>query len=202
MTILLQQIKELQQELLHLKNKLHPVADTMQNFALESQGNSSLSSSSSSFVHSSVLVLKECVRLCVGASILHHLTSESLLSPLHTVTLWGIPLWFQPTSPRIVIQAHFMPLTPGRCWAFKGTRGQLFIALSHPIRITYVTLGHISSMQSPTGFPSSAPKMFSVYVSRTAIHFITLYTYITWCSAAPLSATDRDCRQQMVKQSI
>ncbi len=39
------QLKELQEELLYLRNKLLPVADTMPNFALESQGKSSSSSS-------------------------------------------------------------------------------------------------------------------------------------------------------------
>lgn len=40
------QLKELQEELLRLRNKLLPMADTMPNFALESQGKSSSSLSS------------------------------------------------------------------------------------------------------------------------------------------------------------
>ncbi|XP_047446368.1 SUN domain-containing protein 2-like [Mugil cephalus] len=129
------QLKELQEELLHLKTKLLPFADTMPNFALESQ----------------------------GATIVHHLTSETyqILPPL--VTFWGLPLWYPAVTPRILIQGHSTPLTPGHCWAFVGRQGYVFISLSHPVIVTHVTLGHISGMQSPTGFPYSAPKMFSVY---------------------------------------
>lgn len=46
-TMMKMQLKELREELLCLRNKLIPMADTMPNFALESQGKSSSSSSSS-----------------------------------------------------------------------------------------------------------------------------------------------------------
>lgn len=63
-------------------------------------------------------------------------------------------------------QGHSSPLTPGRCWAFAGKRGHVFISLSHAVTITHVTLGHISSMQSTAGFTYSAPREFSVYVGH------------------------------------
>lgn len=64
-------------------------------------------------------------------------------------------------------QAQSSPLTPGHCWAFAGRQGHVFISLSHPVTITHVTLGHISSRQSIAGFTYSAPREFSVYVSNT-----------------------------------
>ncbi|XP_028450151.1 SUN domain-containing protein 2-like [Perca flavescens] len=129
------QLKELQEELLHLRKTLIPMADTMPNFSLESQ----------------------------GATVLHHLSSDTYHTQPPLVTLWGIPLWYPPANPRTVIQGHSSLLTPGRCWAFAGRRGHVFITLSHPVTITHVTLGHITSMQSPAGFAYSAPREFSVY---------------------------------------
>ncbi|XP_044224641.1 SUN domain-containing protein 3-like [Thunnus albacares] len=134
------QLKELQDELFGLTKKLLPVADTMPNFALESQ----------------------------GANVLHHLTSQTYYTQPPLVTFWGIPLWYPPANPRTVIQGHSSPLTPGHCWAFAGRRGHLLISLSHPVTITHVTLGHISSMQSTAGFAYSAPREFSVYGIKTA----------------------------------
>ncbi|XP_032387293.1 SUN domain-containing protein 2 [Etheostoma spectabile] len=133
--IMRKQLKELQEELLRLKKKLIPMADTMPNFALESQ----------------------------GATVLHHLSSDTYHTQPPFVTFWGIPLWYPPATPRTVIQGHSSPLTPGRCWVFAGRRGHVFITLSHPVTITHVTLGHITSLQSPAGFAYSAPREFSVY---------------------------------------
>lgn len=67
-------------------------------------------------------------------------------------------------SPARLRQAH-SPLVPGDCWAFAGQHGQLVIALSHQIKLSHVTLGHISKSVSPTGTISSAPKEFSIFVS-------------------------------------
>lgn len=66
--------------------------------------------------------------------------------------------------PAPLRQAH-SPLVPGDCWAFAGQHGQLVIALSHQIKLSHVTLGHISKSFSPTGTISSAPKEFSIFVS-------------------------------------
>uniref|UniRef100_A0A4W6CK40 SUN domain-containing protein n=1 Tax=Lates calcarifer TaxID=8187 RepID=A0A4W6CK40_LATCA len=76
------------------------------------------------------------------------------------LTFLGIPLRKPPGHS---------PLLPGRCWAFAGGQGHLFITLSDPVTISHVTLGHISKDISPTGAITSAPKEFSVYVSHTFI---------------------------------
>ncbi|CAK6969433.1 SUN domain-containing protein 3-like [Scomber scombrus] len=100
---------QIQGELFYLRDKALPVADTMPNFALESQ----------------------------GANILHHLTSQTYHNEPPLVTFWGIPLWYPSANPRTVIQAQSSPLTPGRCWAFAGRQGHVFISLSHPVTITH-----------------------------------------------------------------
>lgn len=66
-------------------------------------------------------------------------------------------------------------LKPGQGWCFPGSKGHLFVYLSHPISITHVTIGHITKSQSPYGHISSAPRTFSVYVSLP-FHFIIPHT--------------------------
>ncbi|XP_075882148.1 sperm-associated antigen 4 protein-like isoform X2 [Nelusetta ayraudi] len=99
-----------------------------------------------------------------GASVVLSHTSESY----HLKTgkmMFGISLYHS-TNPKIVIQAH-SPLVPGDCWAFAGQHGQLVIALSHQVKLSHVTLGHISKSVSPTGTITSAPKEFSVFGMTT-----------------------------------
>ncbi|XP_057714517.1 SUN domain-containing protein 3-like isoform X2 [Corythoichthys intestinalis] len=63
---------------------------------------------------------------------------------------------------RVVIEGK-SELQPGNCWAFAGQQGNLTVALSHPVVVTSVTLGHITKSISPTGDIPHAPKEFSVY---------------------------------------
>uniref|UniRef100_A0A4W5R086 SUN domain-containing protein n=1 Tax=Hucho hucho TaxID=62062 RepID=A0A4W5R086_9TELE len=50
-----------------------------------------------------------------------------------------------------------------------------FIALSHPARITHVTLEHLPVSTAPTGRINSAPKAFSVFVKDGT--FLGTFTY-------------------------
>lgn len=112
-----------------------PLADTIPNFALESQ----------------------------GARVQSHLSSDIYWPQMDTGLMRRmLCLDFRPTIKQRVIQGH-SSLRPGDCWCFLGDRGHLFVSLSHPISITHVTLGHISKRQSPTGSTGSAPREFSVY---------------------------------------
>lgn len=111
-----------------------PLADKMADFALESQ----------------------------GASVVSTRCSETYRTRSACVTLFGLPLWYPSESPRTVIQGPAV-LLPGKCWAFHGVQGSLVIALSHPIRISHVTLDHLPRHSSPTGQIQSAPKDFQVY---------------------------------------
>ncbi|XP_026159593.1 uncharacterized protein sun2 isoform X2 [Mastacembelus armatus] len=111
-----------------------PMADKMADFALETQ----------------------------GASVISTRCSETYRIRSACVTLFGFPLWYPSESPRTVIQGYPV-LLPGKCWAFHGVEGTLVISLSHPVRITHVTLDHLPRYNSPTGRIDSAPKDFEVY---------------------------------------
>uniref|UniRef100_A0A1A7WJP4 Sad1 and UNC84 domain containing 5 n=1 Tax=Iconisemion striatum TaxID=60296 RepID=A0A1A7WJP4_9TELE len=111
-----------------------PIADKMADFALETQ----------------------------GASVVSTRCSETYRIRSACVTLFGFPLWYPSESPRTVIQGHAV-LLPGKCWAFHGVQGTLVISLSHPVRITHVTLDHLPRYNSPTGRIDSAPRDFEVY---------------------------------------
>uniref|UniRef100_A0A3P9LZH8 SUN domain-containing protein n=1 Tax=Oryzias latipes TaxID=8090 RepID=A0A3P9LZH8_ORYLA len=111
-----------------------PLADKMADFALETQ----------------------------GASVISTRCSETYRIRSACLTLFGFPLWYPSESPRTVIQG-FPVLLPGKCWAFHGVQGTLVISLSHPIRISHVTLDHLPRYNAPTGRIDSAPKDFQVY---------------------------------------
>ncbi|XP_041838940.1 SUN domain-containing protein 2 [Melanotaenia boesemani] len=111
-----------------------PMADKMADYALETQ----------------------------GASVISTRCSETYRFRSACVTLFGFPLWYPYESPRTVIQGYPV-LLPGKCWAFHGVQGTLVISLSHPIKITHVTLDHLPRYNSPTGRIDSAPKDFEVY---------------------------------------
>nr|XP_057934764.1 uncharacterized protein LOC131132802 isoform X2 [Doryrhamphus excisus] len=113
---------------------LQPIANKMADFALETQ----------------------------GASVVSTRCSDTYRTRSACVTLFGFPLWYPTESPRTVIQGHPVML-PGKCWAFHGVQGTLVIALSHPIRITHVTLDHVPRYNTPNGRIDSAPKDFAVY---------------------------------------
>uniref|UniRef100_A0A3Q3ADF6 Sad1 and UNC84 domain containing 2 n=1 Tax=Kryptolebias marmoratus TaxID=37003 RepID=A0A3Q3ADF6_KRYMA len=122
-----------------------PMADKMADFALETQ----------------------------GASIVSTRCSETYRIRSACVTLFGFPLWYPSESPRTVIQGYSV-LLPGKCWAFHGVQGTLVISLSHPIRITHVTLDHLPRYNSPTGRIDSAPRDFEVYVSPRGLRLHNL----------------------------
>lgn len=111
-----------------------PMADKMPDFALETQ----------------------------GASVISTRCSETYRHRSACLTLFGFPLWYPSESPRTVIQGYPV-LLPGKCWAFHGVQGTLVISLSHPVRISHVTLDHLPRYNSPTGRIDSAPKDFEVY---------------------------------------
>ncbi|XP_077394107.1 SUN domain-containing protein 5-like [Festucalex cinctus] len=95
-----------------------------------------------------------------GAKVLCNDTSES----------YGARSWWsvfsrdfrQPVRPQVVIEDN-PKMNPGNCWAFAGQQGFLTVALSHQVRVTSVTLGHVTKTISPTGHIQNAPKDFSVY---------------------------------------
>ncbi|XP_028327105.1 SUN domain-containing protein 3-like isoform X2 [Gouania willdenowi] len=97
-----------------------------------------------------------------GGSVISTRCSETYRSRSACVTFYGFPLWYQSESPRRVIQGDPV-LLPGKCWAFPGEQGTLFISLSHPVSITHVTLDHLPRYKAPLGSINSAPKDFEVF---------------------------------------
>ncbi|KAE8611477.1 hypothetical protein XENTR_v10012466 [Xenopus tropicalis] len=95
-----------------------------------------------------------------GASVINTRCSETFETKTALLSLFGVPLWYQSQSPRVILQPD---LNPGNCWAFRGSQGYAVIRLSSPIHPTAVTIDHIPRSLSPKATISSAPKDFSVY---------------------------------------
>ncbi|NXH21863.1 SUN2 protein, partial [Bucco capensis] len=95
-----------------------------------------------------------------GASIISIRCSETYERRTALLSMFGIPLWYQSQSPRVILQPD---VNPGNCWAFRGSQGFAVIHLSAIIRPTAVTLEHIPKSLSPQGTIPSAPKDFAVY---------------------------------------
>ncbi|XP_077460429.1 uncharacterized protein sun2 isoform X1 [Stigmatopora argus] len=122
-----------------------PIANKMADFALETQ----------------------------GASVISTRCSETYRTRSACLSLFGFALWYPTESPRTVIRGD-STLLPGKCWAFHGAHGTLVIALSHPIKITHVTLDHVPRQNTPTGRIDSAPKDFAVYGMKDEVEDGTL----------------------------
>uniref|UniRef100_A0A336LHJ6 CSON014409 protein n=1 Tax=Culicoides sonorensis TaxID=179676 RepID=A0A336LHJ6_CULSO len=75
------------------------------------------------------------------------------------ISIFGIPLWYQSSTPRIAITPS---VHPGQCWAFTGFPGYLVIQLSRSIHVTGFTVEHIPKTLAPNGTIDSAPKDFVV----------------------------------------
>ncbi|XP_065558324.1 klaroid protein-like isoform X2 [Artemia franciscana] len=76
-----------------------------------------------------------------------------------SLRFFGIPLWYPTNNPRIAIQRG---INPGECWAFEGEFGCLVVKLARPVRISSVTIEHISKNVSITGNIDTAPREFKI----------------------------------------
>ncbi|XP_062455740.1 SUN domain-containing protein 5-like [Rhea pennata] len=61
--------------------------------------------------------------------------------------------------PETILQPD---VTPGQCWAFQGSQGQVVVRLPAPVQPTAVTVQHIYKAASPSGTVSSAPRDVTV----------------------------------------
>ncbi|KAM5147750.1 SUN domain-containing protein 2 isoform 2-T2 [Mantella aurantiaca] len=95
-----------------------------------------------------------------GASVLNTRCSETYETKTALLSLFGVPLWYQSQSPRVILQPDS---NPGNCWAFRGSQGYAVVRLSSRIRPTAVTVDHIPRSLSPKSTISSAPRDFTVY---------------------------------------
>ncbi|NXE55850.1 SUN1 protein, partial [Casuarius casuarius] len=74
----------------------------------------------------------------------------SAVVPVAPSTSVAVAFWFQPD------------VTPGRCWPFQGSQGQVVIKLPASIWPAALTVQHMSKRDSPSGSMSSAPKDITV----------------------------------------
>lgn len=76
-------------------------------------------------------------------------------------------------SPLTDASSSFQPhISPGNCWAFRGSQGHGLIWLPEKIQPTALTVWHVSKAVSPSGEVSSAPKEFAVLVSLCPLLFL------------------------------
>ncbi|VEN64334.1 unnamed protein product, partial [Callosobruchus maculatus] len=78
-------------------------------------------------------------------------------------TLFGITLCEGTHGPGAMLHVD---MSPGNCWAIKGSQGGAVIKLLGRVRVDAVTVEHISKNISPTGEVTSAPKEFVVWGMR------------------------------------
>lgn len=95
-----------------------------------------------------------------GGSILFTRCTEDYVDNSRWITVLNVPITRLSVSPRVVIQGS---MQPGNCWAFKGSKADLFIKLAARIRPSSFSLEHIPKELSLTGVIDSAPQNFSVY---------------------------------------
>ncbi|XP_056636572.1 SUN domain-containing protein 2-like [Diorhabda sublineata] len=75
-------------------------------------------------------------------------------------SILGITLCEGMHGPRAMLQAD---MSPGHCWALKGSSGGVVIKLLGKIKINAVTIEHIPENMSPTLDIQSAPKDFEIW---------------------------------------
>jgi hypothetical protein len=110
-----------------------------------------------------------------GGTVLSTGCTEEYTHGYSEYRILGVPVWWRKTSPRNAIQPR---VSPGECWAFKGSQGYLVLGLSHMIHVTGFTVEHIHKSISVTGDIQSAPRDFVVHVSSRRENSSTRYK--TW----------------------
>eukprot|EP00069_Balaena_mysticetus_P011404 bmy_21233T0 len=111
-----------------------------------------------------------------GASVISTRCSETYETKTALLSLFGIPLWYQSQSPRVILQPD---VHPGNCWAFQGPQGFAVVRLSARIRPTAVTLEHVPKSLSPNSTISSAPKDFAIFGPKMATYQVVELRILT-----------------------
>lgn len=104
-------------------------------------------------------------------------------------SLFGVPLWYHSSTPRMVIQPE---IQPGTCWAMDTNQGYVTIQLAMPVVLTSVSLQHIAREVSPLGRLDSAPKEIAITGQEASVDspevFLGKFTYDT--NKAPIQIFD------------
>lgn len=134
----------------------------MVDYALESAGGEVLSTRwdsnismkiSSKFIREKMLLFCRC--------------TESFNVKSAEISIFGVPLWYKSNTPRTVISPA---VQPGECWSFQGFPGYLVLKLNNNVFVTGFTMEHIPKSLAPSGRVDSAPKLFTVWVSKFEWH--------------------------------
>nr|CAD7260093.1 unnamed protein product [Timema shepardi] len=104
-----------------------------------------------------------------GGSILSTRCTEVYFSDTSRVYVFNIPVPFlsSTNSPSVIIKPG---MSPGECWAFRGSQGSVVIQLAALIHISSFTLEHIPRSLAIQGRIDSAPKDFSVWVELEEVN--------------------------------
>ncbi|XP_064358109.1 sperm-associated antigen 4 protein-like isoform X4 [Dromaius novaehollandiae] len=140
--LLWEQVARLSAEISSVKKEVQQLREAMPETALQD------------YAHMSDRALRSS-----GATIDIRRTSKSYEGPEHGLcrALWLLCSAANP--PQTILQPD---VTPGQCWPFQGSRGQVVIRMPAPIQPTAVTVQHIYKAVSPSGTVSSAPRHFTV----------------------------------------
>ncbi|XP_017777282.1 PREDICTED: SUN domain-containing protein 2-like [Nicrophorus vespilloides] len=76
------------------------------------------------------------------------------------ISFFGYTLCASNKGPQIILNPS---VSPGECWAFKGSSGAVAIKLLTPIHINGISLEHIPKSVAPSHDVSSAPNEFSAW---------------------------------------
>lgn len=123
----------------------------------------------------------------------HHSDTCSFGNP--TIKLFGLPLYVDPSSPRLAISSNH---NPGDCWHMEGSQGYLVIKLATEIKPSMISLEHLDKNidRYSKYVYLMAPKDFEVYawVDKSGQERVRLgsFTYLREGDAIQTFSLDRD----------
>eukprot|EP00127_Corallochytrium_limacisporum_P003444 Clim_evm72s149 gene=Clim_evmTU72s149 len=124
--------------------------------------------------------------------------STPMIPQVVTTSMFGFGSYSYAEDPQVVLQPD---VTPGRCYCFEGSAGDIVVQLREPIDVQSVTIDHVSKALCYN--ISSAPKDFEVYglYGFSVMHSLVNGTYNidadhAWQNfAVPSEALDKDYGQ-------
>lgn len=114
-------------------------------------------------LHYTALILTNIPKFFLGGQVQSIRCTETYIASSKSYILLGWTVYTSSSSPRDAINPG---MAPGQCWAFVGSQGYLVLQLSHTIIVSGFTMEHISRLLVPNGHIESAPKNFSMWVSK------------------------------------
>ncbi|XP_063681458.1 klaroid protein-like isoform X2 [Bolinopsis microptera] len=114
----------------------------------------------------------------LGGNVISIGCTETYYEDAPYASFMSIPLYRQPNPPNVALQPD---ITPGKCWAFKGSKGYMMIKLAHAVIIDGFSMEHLSKKLSLSNDISSAPNKFSMrgfsHPEDSSSHFYGEYKF-------------------------